>query len=121
MRNRPDMFSSLGRTIDESMSMMADLSSGRMSRAEFDRWYEQRRRESMDMAFRLRDRTAGLREPMQLLFDIGRSFVAGPSAGRRRRSRRRGGRASPAESAARSATRVARAAARPAGGRRARR
>lgn len=119
MRNRPDMFSSLGRTIDESMSMMGDLSSGKMTRAEFDRWYEQRRRESMDMAFRLRDRTAGLREPMQLLLDIGRSFVSGPGGARRGRRARRC--ASPAGRASRGAARVARAAARPSGRRRTRR
>lgn len=91
MADREGMFTTLGKTLDESMSMMADFRSGKLTRREFDRWYEQKRRSGLDMAFKVRDRTAGLRQPLELVFEIGKGFMTGPaSPPYRRRSRRRG-------------------------------
>lgn len=90
MADREGYFTSMGRMLDESMGMMNDFRTGKLTRAQFDRWYDRRRRDGMDMVFKMRDRTAGLRQPVDLAFDIGRSFVGGPTSPPfRRRSRRR--------------------------------
>lgn len=90
MGDREGYFAGMGRMLDESMSMMNDFRSGKLTRRQFDRWYEQKRRNGMDMAFKLRDRSAGLRQPVELVFEIGKSLITGPtSPPYRRHSRRR--------------------------------
>lgn len=91
MADREGYFTGFGRMLDESMGMMNDFRNGKLTRAQFDRWYEQKRRDGMDMVFKLRDRSAGLRQPVELVFEIGKGFVTGPtSPPYRRRARRRG-------------------------------
>ena len=84
------IFASFGRALDESVSVLNELRAGRLTRSEFDRWYDRRRQEGMDAVFQARDAAAGMAEPFGVAFDIGSGLMRGaPSRPRRRASRRK--------------------------------
>lgn len=103
------LFASLGRALDESVDMALEMRSGRMSRAEFDRWWNRRREQSRQVLDSLRERTMAMAEPVAGAVDMGRgalrTAVTSGSRSRPARSRRSDSRARRAARAARPVSR----------------
>jgi hypothetical protein len=69
-------FSSMGRALDESMQMAMDMREGRISRAEFERWYSKRREEGRQVMVTLRDGTMDMAgKPVEMVLDFGQRVL----------------------------------------------
>ncbi len=84
------MFAALGRALDESMEMAMDLRDGKITRADFERWYDKRREQGREITVTMRDRgmdAAG--KPVEMALDFGKSVLSMglPRARARPRSR----------------------------------
>ena len=83
------IFASFGRLVDESVALAASAGSGKMSKAQFDEWWEARRAEAMDMAAALRERSPDVRKPVETMLSLGRELVTNAVPSRPPRAQRR--------------------------------
>lgn len=84
---------SMGHTLDESLALVGSLGSGKLSRVQFQEWYERRRSEGTLLASELRKQVPVIAEPVAKAVEFGRAiledFSASPAARMRPSGRHR--------------------------------
>ncbi len=90
-KNEPDgVFTAAGRATDESLRIASAIRSGRLTRHDFQAWYEKRHAEGLGIVLALREKASVIAEPIEMALaqgrDIFRSTADHPS--RRRRTTR---------------------------------
>ena len=83
------IFESVGKAVDESMTMAAALRKGKLTRSQFDAWYAKRTSESEGLIVNLRERTTRLLEPVETAIEQGRRVFEAAVPRRMRRAHRR--------------------------------
>jgi hypothetical protein len=92
-KSEDGVFTSVGRAVDENLTMAIALRSGKLTRPQFDAWYSKRRAEGAGMIVTLRERASNMVQPLQAAVELGKELILEPAprhAARRRRQAPRG-------------------------------
>lgn len=87
-RKSEGIFATVGRAADESVAIADAIRAGRLTRAQFDAWYNRRRSEGAGIVVRLRERAEEMGGPAATLARQGERFAATVMPAPRRRRRR---------------------------------
>ena len=82
-------FAAMGRAADESLEIAMAIRGGRLTRPQFDAWYNRRRAEGRGLVITLREKTSDMTKPVETAIKQGEELLRAVPRARVRRSHRR--------------------------------